>query len=150
MKWIVRGLLVSGLVLASARPGLAASCCTDDPTGSKVADARATAETNCHNMGEGCNDPGVNHGTYVSCIANQANVLSQDPNTLPKSCKGRLKRCAARSTCGKPGFVTCCITGTTKCKIKNESTDSLKCENAGGSDGSATSCCDACGPLTCP
>ena len=154
MKWIVRGLLVSGLVLASARLGLAASCAVDDPDGTKVACARATAETNCHTAGTGCNDPGVNHGTYVSCIADQANQLSSGTNPpLPKSCKGKVKRCAAKSRCGKPGFVTCCIpTSTTpKCKIKNESTDQQKCENAGGTDGTATSCCDACStPPTCP
>ena len=42
--------------------------------------------------------------------------------TLSKDCKRAVKDCAARSTCGKPGFVTCCrtrATGTTKCSTKS-------------------------------
>jgi hypothetical protein len=57
------------------------------------------------------------------------------------------KRCAARSTCGKPGFVTCCRTsagGVTRCSTKR---DAERCvAPAGGSAcvGSVSSCCDAC------
>ena len=49
-----------------------------------------------------------NHGRYVSCVAHAVNQLARD-GTIPPNCKGKVTRCAARSTCGKPGFVTCLI-----------------------------------------
>ncbi len=66
----------------------------------------------------------ANHGTYVKCVAGVANMLSSGINpSLPKSCKGAVKKCAAHSTCGRPNAVTCCLTnattGATSCKIKS-------------------------------
>jgi hypothetical protein len=50
-----------------------------------------------------------NHGRYVSCVAHVVKRLSKD-GTIPTKCKGKIKRCAARSTCNKPvGFVTCTV-----------------------------------------
>jgi len=48
-----------------------------------------------------------NHGRYVSCVAHVINDLVAEG--LPTNCKGKLKRCAARSVCGKQdrGFQTC-------------------------------------------
>jgi len=42
---------------------------------------------------------------YVSCVAQEANANT----SLPKECGGEVKKCAARSICGKQakGFVTC-------------------------------------------
>jgi hypothetical protein len=77
----------------------------------------------------GCNDPDLatvrdrilaacpctgNHGQYVSCVAHAVRdaVRSEELDT---NCKGKVVRCAARSTCGKKdGFVTCtvCVPGT--------------------------------------
>jgi hypothetical protein len=77
----------------------------------------------------GCNDPDLdtvrdrvlaacpctgNHGQYVSCVAREVReaVASDELDT---NCKGKVVRCAARSTCGKKeGFVTCtiCVPGT--------------------------------------
>jgi len=151
MRRLVFGILGLSLVIASPRVGFA-SCLDDDPDGSKVAAARATAEQNCTDQGRGCANA-INHGQYVSCIAHEARALSSGENPpLPPSCKGAVKRCAARSACGKQarGFVTCCTTddsGATKCKIKRHDTDCT------GTVGTCASCCDACsggaGP-TCP
>ncbi len=143
------------LVVASG-PVAWASCTDDDPDGSKVAAARLTAEQNCEAQGRGCASAS-SHGAYVSCIAHEINALSSgETPSLPKSCKGAAKRCAAKSVCGKQdrGFVTCCITnattGETKCKGKH-GTDA--CTAAGGTPSTCGSCCDACpngaGP-TCP
>ena len=69
-----------------------------------------------------------------------------------KSCKGAITRCAARSTCGKPGFVTCCRTnskGVTKCSTKS-SGDSCKPPKGGSACASVhSSCCDACTASGC-
>src|SRR5262245_15686924 len=107
----------------------------------------------------------TNHGRYVSCVAHVVRRLAGE-GTIPINCKGKVTRCAAKSTCGKPGFVTCLIptdtcdttTGTcvedptlvcltdldcgSKCKIK--SADTL-CLARGGTVGTATTCCPSCG-----
>ena len=145
MRLIVGGLLGLSLIVGTARVGWA-NCDADDPTGSKVAAARAQVANDCpcdHN-----DPPATNHGQYVKCAAGVANdrsaLAENDPNFLPHSCKGAVKKCAAHSTCGKPGFVTCCITnakGVTKCKTKK---DAMHCTDKGGIVGTCASCCDAC------
>jgi hypothetical protein len=110
-----------------------------------------------------------NHGRYVSCVAHVVRRLAAD-GTIPINCKGKVTRCAARSTCGKDGFVTCqiptddCVipvgaaTGTcagdativcttdldcgAKCKIKSSSD---RCAAAGGFVGLSPTCCPSCG-----
>jgi hypothetical protein len=78
------------------------------------------------------------HGAYVSCAAEAANAT-----LVNRSCSKYVKKCAARSTCGKPGFVTCCITSEkgTKCKTKR---DEQHCIDKGGVVSGCSSCCDAC------
>lgn len=151
VKFSVCGVLAVGLVLATSAPGFA-NCAADDPDGSKVAAARVTAEQNCAALGRGC-ATAASHGQYVSCIALEAKALSSgDTPTLPPSCKGAVKKCAARSVCGKQdhGFATCCLTdasGDVSCKTRRS-------DNCTGVVGTCGSCCDACGGAgdgpTCP
>jgi len=110
-----------------------------------------------------------NHGRYVSCVAHVVKRLSEGPNAaVPINCKGKVKRCAARSVCGKEGFVTCqipqlgtcdpttnlcvedpsipctaagvCILGTS-CKIKHSAD---LCMARGGAVGVSPTCCSDC------
>lgn len=134
LRMVVIAAIVGGPALAFGR-------CGDEPgDAAAVAAAREVVDTTCDCAGA------ENHGTYVSCAADVANTRARD-GLLPNSCKGVIKRCAAKSTCGKPGFVTCCRTGAsgkTKCSTKS---DAERCNPpAGGSAcvGSFTSCCDAC------
>jgi len=107
----------------------------------------------------------TNHGRYVSCVAHVVKRLSQQ-GLVPTNCKGKITRCSAGSTCGKPGFVTCLIptdtcdltTGTctddpavacvtdvdcgAKCKVKSSADG---CASRGGTVGAATNCCASCG-----
>src|SRR5881392_3757967 len=55
---------------------------------------------------------------------------------------GTYVRCAAESTCGKLGFVTCCVTknGAPVCKTKK---DTEHCTAKSGTVGSCRSCCDS-------
>ena len=144
MRLIVGGLLGLALIVGTARVG-SANCAADDPTGSKVAGARAQVATDC--PCDHTDPPATNHGQYVKCAAgvagSRAALDQSDPNFLPKSCKGAVKKCAAHSTCGKPGAVTCCITNDkgTKCKTKKDTTH---CTDKGGIVGTCASCCDAC------
>ncbi len=146
----------SSVVLAAASLGvvpLARARC-DDPA--LAASVRQQIATTCV-----CTQA-TNHGQYVRCVADQVNQAVA--TGLPTNCKGTVKRCAARSTCGKKtGFVTCCrakpgtcnlglcqdkttacIDASTcpivmKCSMKSTTE---RCVAAGGSPGSG-SCCDA-------
>ena len=133
------GLCLS-VALASVSVGLAKCDPTTDPDRADIANARAAVAANCD-----CDHP-TSHGAYVSCAAQQANAT-----LVNQSCARAVKKCAAKSTCGKPGSVTCCVTktGGTKCKIKR---DAAHCSASNGSTacaGSYTSCCDACTSTGC-
>src|SRR5262245_48602818 len=145
MRRIAFGALALGVVVAL--PGIAASDgngdahgknCTDDAA---VAAARAAADEQCD-----C-DRAKNHGQYVKCVGEVAKTLAGS-GALPEQCKGTVTSCAARSTCGKPGAVTCCRVdrrGKVKCQTKSSA---AKCKAPNGGQactGSAASCCDSCG-----
>ena len=114
---------------------------TTEPDRSDVANARAAVGANCP-----CAEAAT-HGAYVRCAADQANSALGNP-----SCAGFVKRCAARSTCGKPGFVTCCrtnATGVTKCTIKRDATACSAPPAGEACVGQVASCCDACTASGC-
>nr|UXE44062.1 hypothetical protein Hi04_10k_c1000_00016 [uncultured bacterium] len=113
-----------------------------------------------------CNCDAGNHGKYVSCVAHTVNALKQC-GILAPNCKGKVTRCAARSTCGKPGFSTCtptCVTdpvsGAMTCSNDptvtcTTNTDCGMCHTkqagtcpAGTTEGSG-SCCPTCAALDC-
>jgi hypothetical protein len=93
----------------------------------------------------------ANHGGYVRCVAHAVKA-GVKAGTVPKAFSGGIVRCAAKSTCGKPGFVTCCRTnrkGVAKCSIKH---DAATCKAPRGGTarvGSHPSCCDACSGSAC-
>jgi hypothetical protein len=101
---------VSALLVA----GLAARSSAQAPKPTPDCEAlRCQVEANISQ----CLSGAKNHGQCVSCVAHavkQANV--------PSRCRGKIVRCAARSTCGKPDFETCrsqtagtCDTSTGQC-----------------------------------
>ena len=98
-------------LVAAGRAGFAACDPTQDPDRSDIANARAFVADRCD-----C-DAATSHGAYVKCAVEQASAALQNG-----SCAGAVKRCAARSTCGRPGFVTCCVTTAkgTRCGIKRD------------------------------
>jgi hypothetical protein len=114
-----------------------------DPTGADAADvaaARAAVAANCDCAGA------ANHGAFVSCAAEQAKGLAN------KSCRGVVVSCAAKSTCGKPGFVTCCrtkSTGATKCSTKSSASKCVPPSGGSACVGNFSSCCDACTASGC-
>lgn len=106
----------------------------------------------------------TNHGRHVSCVARVVNRLSRE-GAIPTNCKGKIRRCAARSICGKPDFVTCHVptstcdlaTGTctedatvacltdldcgSRCSIKRSAD---LCVERGGTVGAGGTCCADC------
>jgi hypothetical protein len=134
------GVVAVSLLVFSAQGSSAARC---DPMAdaADIGAAHAAAAT--------CDCAAAeNHGQYVSCVARAVN----DAALENRSCGGAVKKCAARSTCGKPGFVTCCRTkadGTTKCSTKSNA-DRCKAPKGGSACvGSFASCCDACTASGC-
>ena len=146
MRVLLPGLLAIAALCAS--PGLTFGGCGDNPGDDEaVAAARAEIDATCD-----CSDS-TPHGQYVSCAAGIANArASAEPQTLPTYCKGAVKRCAARSTCGKPGFVTCCRTsssGRTKCSTKRDGDHCIAPSGGSACTGAFSSCCDACTETGC-
>jgi len=161
--------LVGVLVLLGA--GGQAVAAPPDCEAARCAVQAALSECPCDLGVPGGTVAATNHGRYVACVAHAIHRLSKGPNAVvPKNCKGKITRCAARSICGKPGAVTCQIpqlgmcdttTGTcvddpllvcssnadcvigTRCKIKRSAE---LCEEKGGTVGTANSCCADCGP----
>ena len=130
--------------------------------------ARCAAQAAIARECPSCDGAG-NHGRYVSCVAHVVKQLVTD-GTVPGNCKGKVVSCAARSTCGKAGFVRClfptdtCVvdpaTGLGTCaanptlacvtdldcgaKCKTKSSADL-CTGRGGTVGGSGTCCAACG-----
>ena len=129
-------------LLLGAGPGYAKCDPTAEPDKSDIAAARAAVAANCDCAGA------TNHGQYVKCAGVQAEATLSN-----KSCKGQVKKCAAKSTCGKPGFVTCCkknAKGKVTCATKP---DASKCKAPKGGEACAStieSCCDACDATQSP
>lgn len=116
----------------------------------------------------------TNHGRYVSCVAHQVKALVAT-GAVPKNCKGKVTRCASKSTCGKASFVTCnvtlfgtcdvatgaCTTGTlavglttcaanTDCPVGTKckiKRDAEHCTATGGTVGTSPTCCADCTPV---
>jgi hypothetical protein len=110
-----------------------------------------------------------NHGQYVKCVGRIIRQLTSEHPEF-KTCRGKLVRCAARSTCGKEGFVTCtkvevgtCDTVTgfctdegltdVPCATNEECVLSSRCstkrsaeicEARGGFVGDSPTCCSNC------
>src|SRR5437016_14089540 len=117
------------------------TCGMEQGDAAQVAAVRAMADEQCDCA------TAANHGAYVSCVDAVAAAAVADGSLRPE-CEDTVISCAAQSTCGRPGFVTCCTTGSTgQTTCSTKSTAALCKAPTGGtaSVGSAPSCCDACG-----
>jgi hypothetical protein len=138
MRFVVSGILGLALLAGSAGVGHAAKCGAAPGDEAAVIAARTDAASTCNCA------TATNHGAYVSCVAGVAKARVT-ALLLPKQCAGAVKKCASHSTCGKAGFVTCCLAG--KCKTKK---DAATCTAKGGTptvDPNNTSCCSNTHPL---
>src|SRR5436305_2570062 len=136
MRSFVR--LLSALVLLLARAEASVAACSDP-----AAAAAVRGQCDCASA--------ANHGAYVSCVAHATNAAVKD-GTLPEDCASTVMNCASNSTCGKPGFVTCCETdasGTTKCNVVNGPDACTAPKGGSACVGTQPSCCDACASGEC-
>jgi len=122
--------------------GSAQAACTDPAA---VASTRAAAELQCP-----CASAG-SHKAYVKCVAQAAKTAARS-RSLPKQCRASVVSCAHKSTCGKPGFVTCCrtnSTGHTKCSVAPSASKCVAPKGGTACVGTVPSCCDSCSAGTC-
>jgi len=141
MRTLVGCLAMAGVLLAFGQPAHA-GCGSQPGDEQAVIDARADAASQCNCA------TATSHGAYVKCVAGVAKTRA-DNNQLPKNCTGAVKKCAAHSTCGKPGFVTCCFATAKGPKCKTKKSADL-CSMKGGTptvDPMNTSCCSTTHPL---
>ena len=92
------------------------------------------------------------HRAYVRCAAHVVRRAMR-AGKLPETCRDSVMSCAARSTCGRPGFVTCCRTtaaGVQTCRVKGKAAACRRPSGGSACVGDQESCCDACGGPTCP
>ena len=136
------GVLACAMSLLTAVSAVAVRC---DPAGADAAAilaARTAVDAACD-----CNAAGQSHGEYLRCAKDTIAASS-----LRQECRATVKRCYSRSTCGRPGAVTCCRTradGGTRCNVRR---DAAHCTSSGSGTacvGSFSSCCDACGTGGC-
>jgi hypothetical protein len=83
-----------------------------------------------------------------------ARVTDTDERAVESAlrCRGAVVKCAAKSTCGKPNFVTCCRTnakGVTKCSTKSSANSCEPQKGGSACVGTFSSCCDACTATGC-
>jgi len=158
MRLLVR--LAAALALCAPVGALAAA--TDCEPARCAVQSTIDQECNCTTAS--------NHGRYVSCVAHVVRRLTAE-STVPNTCRGKVTRCAARSTCGKTGFVAChiptdvcdipagmtigtctgnpaltCLTSLdcgSRCRV---SKSAELCTEHGGTVGAGASCCRGCTP----
>jgi len=143
MRFPALALIAGSLAVAAARPGFPS--CGDRPADAQaVVDARAAAAARCD-----C--AAASHATYVDCVARVANGEARAGRLRPQ-CRAAVLRCAAHSTCGRPGAVTCCRTrgdGTGRCRVKGSGAECTVPAGGSACVGSEPSCCDACSTGSC-
>ena len=119
----------------------AESCGQQPDDAAQVAAVRAMADEQCD-----CSTA-TSHDDYVDCVDEVADAAVEEGSLRPE-CEEAVVTCAAQSTCGLPGFVTCCHTnrhGETTCSIKSDAADCEAPRRGTAFVGSTSSCCDACG-----
>lgn len=142
-----RGLAAATVVLLLLGGAEAQARCGDLPgDGAAVAATRAEIAAVC-----GCPDARGSRSGYLACargiVKNNVTLGS-----LPRACRTDVLRCVSKSTCGRPGAVTCCRTnarGRTTCSIAG---DASRCRAPSGGSacvGAFASCCDACTASGC-
>ncbi len=140
----LRRILVVTLALVLPLRAGAAVCGDNAEDAAAVAAARSAVVMACDCAGA------PTHGAFVRCAAAIARARVLD-GSLPPACRAVVKRCARRSTCGRPGAITCCQArgASSRCTIRPEPS---RCRApAGGTAclGEGPSCCDACEGTTC-
>src|SRR6266403_6148694 len=125
--------------------GSGPACGREPADADQVAAVRAMADTECD-----CSSA-TSHSDYVNCVDGVVDAAVANGSLRPE-CEGSVVSCAAQSSCGRPGAVTCCrtnSTGQTTCSIKSNAAFCKAPPGGTACVGSVPSCCDACGRGGC-
>lgn len=129
------GGIVASLLLFSAN-AQAVPCDLADPDNvAGIAFVRAAITEHCDCAGD--------RRAYLRCARETVDSFA----VLGKECNRHVLRCTRRSTCGRPGAVTCCVTsptGRTRCRIARDAESCRAPRGGGACVGAFASCCDAC------
>ena len=137
MRWF--GILVVAIWLGA--PHSAAARCGD-----VASDAAQIAVVRAQIAGTCSCETAPAPSTYAACANGVIGRAITVDGSLRAECRSAVRACVRRSTCGRPGAVTCCRPrrdGSVRCRIKR---DAAKCPAVppGTCVGNYTSCCDAC------
>jgi len=114
--------------------------CTSPRDADRVSAVRVTVAAQCD-----CASA-RSHGRYMSCVRHSVEAAVRE-GSLRGACRDDVMTCAARSTCGRDGFATCCRTdkhGKTRCSIKPAGAACKAPHGGTACADSHASCCDAC------
>jgi hypothetical protein len=153
MRRTIRGLLVVAALVGAASQALGMPGGNGKGNGNGGGSCDAVAIAQAQTLLDASCDcaAATRHGEYVSCVAHAVRDAVR-AGTIARSCKGLLKKGAARSTCGKPGAVACCRTaasGRTKCSIKSSAAACTPPDGGTACVSPSTSCLDACTTSGC-
>ena len=132
MAWLL-------VLLGSAGP-LHAACPANVETAAAVSSARISTILAC------C-DGAQSRRAFLRCAKDLIGMRVHE-GSLPRGCRRQSLGCARRSTCGRPGAVTCCVAhgDTTRCRVKR---DAEHCpsphDGAACVDPYIPSCCEEAG-----
>ena len=113
----------------------APEACADDPALSRTR-AAVAAQCDCATA--------ARRSLYLRCVRD-AVAAEVAAGRLPAACSWDLVRCASRSTCGRPGAVTCYRTdaaGAASCKVRRAASACRAPRGGTAAVGDTTSCCD--------
>lgn len=142
---VALGSLLALAVLAGTG-GPAHAACDSPEDIAAVAATRALADTRCDCA------TALTHGEYVRCVTRVANE-EVGAGRLDRFCRRHVRKCAAKSTCGRPtSYYPCCRTdryAVTRCRV--HLAEKCRAGLAGSACYSVTerSCCDACIGQSC-
>src|SRR5262245_38791715 len=136
-------LLVGGVALVGVIPHRAlAKCGSSVFDGDSMVRTKAAVDAQCP-----CADA-VSASSYLNCARDVLDAAVTHA-TLRKECRSSLLKAAKRSTCGRPGAVTCCMTtatGNHSCTIKSAAASCAAPSGGTAAVGSTSSCLGACAP----
>jgi cysteine-rich repeat protein len=133
--------MLAVLALYGASDAIAARCGDNPGAYALITELRAQAEAVCPCAS--ATDGRSYYACFKLVVADA--VLA---GRFPRSCRSTLLKTAKRSTCGRPGAVTCCTAYATKTLCRVRTSDASCLGVASSSIGSTESCDAACGP-TC-
>lgn len=142
---LLLALLALPMQLAATRVAIAARCDASGADAAAIADARTAVAELCDCAAA------ATHGAYLACSRGVLATLVGGAQ-LPKACRGAVQACAARSTCGRAGAVTCCRTsrtGVTSGSIKTSAAACRAPQGGAACVGDYASLCDACDASGC-